>query len=485
MALDVPRTTLGEIRDRLQLGELIGDPATPVEDVAIDSRLVRAGSLFCAVPGQVTDGRRFVAEARAAGADALLVEAEPVDSELPQLVVPVGEGRRSAALAACELLGDPSHRIEVVGITGTNGKTTVAHVLGHLLRVGGFEVRVIGTLTGERTTPEAPELQRAFAELAGIAESSGRSGAVVVEVSSHALVLQRVEGTRFALGLFTNLSRDHLDFHGTMGEYLAAKAQLFAPGRAQRGIYLTDDDAGARIAAGTTTPMDPVSTDALEGLSLELGATSFTWRGQRVRSRLTGRFNAANLLLAAEAAVALGLAPELVAEALGSCPPVPGRFEIVEGHPGQPVVVVDYAHTPAGVSGALSAVAELVPGRLAVVLGAGGGRDEGKRAEMARAALEHADVVVVTADNPRHEDPAAIAEQMLADVGQDERAAKVIVELDRAEAIARAIEAAGPSGVVAVLGKGHEAYQEVGDERRPFDDRLVAAELLGASGRAG
>lgn len=484
MVVEAPRTTLGAIHQRLALGELLGDPATPIEDVAIDSRLVRAGSLFCAVPGLVTNGRRFVAEAHAAGADALLSEAEPVESDLPQIVVPVGEGRRAAALAACELQGNPSERIEVVGITGTNGKTTVAHVLGYLLRAGGFEVRVVGTLTGERTTPEAPELQRAFGELADLAERSGRQGVAVMEVSSHALALQRVEGTRFALAVFTNLSRDHLDFHGSMEAYLAAKAMLFAPGRAERGIYLAGEAAGVQIASGTTIPMQPVPEDALGQLELELGSTRFTWRGQAVSSRLSGRFNATNVLLAAEAAVALGMPEALVAEALASCPPVPGRFEVLEGHPGQPVVVVDYAHTPAGVSGALSAVSELLPSRLAVVLGAGGGRDEGKRAEMARAALEQADVVVVTADNPRHEDPAEIAAQMLEGTTAEERSAKVVVELDRAQAIGLAIEAAGPGGVVAVLGKGHEAYQEVGDERRPFDDRLVAAELLASMGEA-
>lgn len=482
MAIEASRTTLGAIRERLGLGELLGDPATPVSDVAINSRLVRAGSLFCAVPGLVTDGRRFVGDAHAAGADALLVESEPVESDLPQLVVPAGAGRRCAALAACELLGDPSKRSTVVGITGTNGKTTVAHVLGHLLRVGGFEVRVIGTLTGARTTPEAPELQRSLAELAGLAEAAGRPGAAVMEVSSHALVLDRVAGTTFALGIFTNLSRDHLDFHGSMEEYLAAKARLFAPGRCGRGLYLEGDDSGEVIAAGTSTPMEAVSTSSLEQLELSLGATSFTWRGNAVTTRFTGGFNADNLLLAAEGAIRLGLSAEVVAEGLSSCPPVPGRFEVVEGHPDQPVVVVDYAHTPAGVSGVLEAVAELVPARLAVVLGAGGGRDEGKRAEMARAALQHADVVVVTSDNPRHEDPAEIAAQMLAGVSQGERDAKVILELDRHRAIAKAIEAAGPRGVVAVLGKGHEAYQEVGDERRPFDDRLVAAELLSLAG---
>ncbi len=484
MAPDTHSTSLDAIVSRLGFGRVTGDGSLALASLTLDSRQVVAGSLFCALQGQVNDGRSFASEALGRGADAILLEGDAIE-DLPfrgQLLVPPGRGREAVAHAACELYGDPSASVSVIGITGTNGKTTTAHVLAHLLRVADWEVRVLGTLTGERTTPEAPELQEALAEVRARGELSKRRAAAVLEVSSHALVQSRVVGTKFALSIFTNLSRDHLDFHRDMESYLAAKAMLFTPELSAEAIYLREDEHGRQIAQGAQIPMRGLSLDAFADLDLGLGRSAFTWRGMRVETRFTGRLNVINLLFAAEAAVQLGLDPARVVEGLSSCPPVPGRFELVEGHPNQPVVVVDYAHTPASVSAALIALRELLEARTAVVIGCGGARDEGKRAEMARAAAENAEVVVITTDNPRNEDPMTIVTQMLSGLSQSERDAKVIVELDRAQAIELALRSAGPDGLVAILGKGHESYQEIGMERRPFDDRLVAAEKLARFG---
>ncbi|MEI6453833.1 MAG: UDP-N-acetylmuramoyl-L-alanyl-D-glutamate--2,6-diaminopimelate ligase [Actinomycetes bacterium] len=484
MAFPAHSTTLEAIARRLGFGSIRGDGSVAISSVTLDSRQVAFGSLFCALDGQVKHGREFAGEALSRGAEAVLVEGDSIDdlSFRGQLIVPLGQGRAAVAQAACELYGDPSASVSVVGITGTNGKTTTAYALGHILRVAGWEVRVLGTLTGERTTPEAPELQEAFAEVRRRGELSMRRSSAVLEVSSHALAQSRVEGTKFALSIFTNLSRDHLDFHRDMESYLAVKATLFTPELSSEGLYLLEDEHGQQIAQGAQIPMRGVSLDEIAHLELGLGRSSFTWRERAVVTRFTGRLNVMNLLLAAEAAVQLGVDPALVLEGLSSCPPVPGRFELLEGHPKQPVVVVDYAHTPASVSAALIALRELIAARTAVVIGCGGARDEGKRAEMARAAVDNAEVVVITTDNPRNEDPMAIVTQMLTGLSQSERELKVIVELDRARAIEIALESAGPDGLVAILGKGHESYQEIGAERLPFDDRLVAAEMLARFG---
>jgi UDP-N-acetylmuramoyl-L-alanyl-D-glutamate--2,6-diaminopimelate ligase len=361
----------------------------------------------------------------------------------------------------------------VVRITGTNGKTTTVHLLAAALEAAGRRTGQIGTLTGARTTPEAPELQATLARL----RAEGCT-AVAMEVSSHALAVHRADATWFSAVVFTNLSQDHLDFHGTMDAYFEAKASLFDADRAAVAIVDVDDVWGARLAdrieAAGDLPLVRCSLADLEDLEVGLAASRFTWRGQPVVVPLGGRHNAANALLAAEAAVAVGAEPVAVAAGLAGAGPVPGRFEPVDA--GQDFdVLVDYAHTPDGLVKLLEGVRAATDGRVLVVFGCGGDRDREKRPLMGRAAAEGADLVVVTSDNPRGEDPQAIIEAVID--GIDDRQ-HVTVQPDRREAIALALRQARPGDVVVVAGKGHETTQTVGEQVLPFDDPAVARELL-------
>jgi UDP-N-acetylmuramoyl-L-alanyl-D-glutamate--2,6-diaminopimelate ligase len=457
-----------------------------VAAVDLDSRQVTEGSLFCCVRGAVSDGHDHAAEAVRRGAVALLVE-RFVDVDVPQVVLPEGEVRRIATELAISLHGDPSKDLEVVGVTGTNGKTTVTHLLAAIFEEHGWQASVIGTLGGARTTPEAPVLQRLLAS----ARDRGKR-AVALEVSSHALALGRVDGLRMAAAVFTNLGRDHLDFHRTMEEYFAAKASLFTSAFARIGVVNEDDPYGRRILRSAKMPLVAVSARQASGVERGGAGISFTWRGQRVSMRLRGGFNVANALLAAATASALGVAEETVAAGLSKARPVPGRFEVVPA--GLPFdVVVDYAHTPDALEAALLASREQsAGGRVLCVFGCGGNRDREKRPEMGAVAAELADVVVVTSDNPRDEDPRAIIEQVLA--GAEEVVARiprkrspdgggvqkppvvVLAEPDRRRAIEVAVERALPGDVVLVAGKGHETVIESHGTTTEFDDRVEAKE---------
>jgi UDP-N-acetylmuramoyl-L-alanyl-D-glutamate--2,6-diaminopimelate ligase len=296
-----------------------------------------------------------------------------------------------------------------------------------------------------------------------------------MEVSSHAVELRRIVGTWFTVAVFTNLSQDHLDFHRTMDRYFAAKARLFEPDRAAVGVVNRDDPWGRRLLDQMAIPAVPWSAEDARDAVLTPAGSTFTWRGQPVRLALVGRVNLANAVAAAEAAVALGVTPEQAAAGLGAAAPVPGRFEAVGRGPVD--VVVDYAHTPDGLAQALESARELTAGRLIVVFGCGGDRDREKRPLMGQAADRGADVVVITSDNPRHESPAAIIDEVTSGVARDE---DLIVEVDRRRAIERAVALAQPGDLVLVAGKGHEAVQDLGDRQVPFDDRAVAAEVLQA-----
>jgi UDP-N-acetylmuramoyl-L-alanyl-D-glutamate--2,6-diaminopimelate ligase len=399
--------------------------------------------------------------------------------------------------------------LTTVGVTGTNGKTTVTALVAAAFEYAGTPTTVIGTLSGERTTPESTELQALLAEVRDRSRADGVPRAVSMEVSSHALVQARVDAIRFDVAVFTNLSRDHLDFHGSMAAYGAAKASLFTPERAACGVVNVDDEFGRRLVDGASIEMVPVTRAMATDVRVHPGATEFTWRGQRVHLALTGGFNVDNALVAAEAARARGLSAEQVAAGLSRAAPVPGRMQVVRspespGVPsgaGGPVVLVDYAHTPAALATALAEARALVgagPGgvparadrgatggadpRLIVVFGCGGDRDAGKRPEMGAVAGALADRVWLTDDNPRHEDPSAIVEQVRAGIPAT---ARVVVERDRRAAITAAVTDARPGDVVLVAGKGHETYQQTGDERVPFDDRTVAAEALAARSGSG
>jgi UDP-N-acetylmuramoyl-L-alanyl-D-glutamate--2,6-diaminopimelate ligase len=443
-----------------------------VTAITFDSRAVHPGTLFCCLPGQVADGHDFAAAAAAAGAVALLVE-RPLAIDVAQRIVP--SSRAAMAVAAAALFDHPSRALSVVGVTGTNGKTTATYLLRSIFETHGWPTAVIGTLGGVRTTPEAPELQALLAE----ARDDGIR-AVAMEVSSHALVQHRVDSVDFAVVAFTNLSQDHLDFHGDMASYFEAKASLFDAGRARVGVVNADDEWGRRLLHSAGIPVRAYSMADAENLYLTPEASVFEWRGAEVRLRLGGRFNVSNALCAATIAEALEVPAGVVAQGLSSVAAVPGRFERVDA--GQPfTVVVDYAHTPDGLSSVLSAARELTGngGRVLVVFGCGGDRDRGKRPAMGAVAASMADVAVLTSDNPRSEDPMAIIAEVLSG------APDLTVEPDRAAAIDLALGQARPGDVVVIAGKGHETGQTVGDTTTPFDDRDVArAALLRRQGAA-
>ncbi|MGH9082825.1 MAG: Mur ligase family protein, partial [Acidimicrobiales bacterium] len=418
---------------------LLLDAITPVETtgeaagvevggIEHDSRRVGPGDLFCCLPGRTSDGHDHAGDAVGRGAVGLVCE-RPVGA-LPRPVVQVRVARTRPAMArlAAALFGEPSSSLEMIGVTGTNGKTTVTHLLGAVFARAGNPVAVLGTLSGARTTPESPALQRTLAGVRDRHPAEPRP-VVAMEVSSHALVQSRVDAIRFDVAVFTNLSHDHLDFHGSMEEYFAAKASLFTPERAARAVVWADDPWGRRLLgllAARNVAAVPVGAALASGVHLAPGRSTFTWRDQPVTLALTGAVNVRNALLAAETARALGMAPADVAAGLGSAPPVRGRLEVVAAPgPGGPsfAVLVDYAHTPAGIEVVLEEARRLVApaggptapagGRVAVVFGCGGDRDRSKRPLMGAAAALGADLAVVTSDNPRHENPAAIIDEVL------------------------------------------------------------------------
>lgn len=449
---------------RAAVGDVTG---VEVTSVTHDSRAVTGGALFCCVRGFSRDGHEFAAEAVARGAVALLVD-HRLEVAVPQLVV--DDVRVAMGPVAAAAYGNPSHDLTVIGVTGTNGKTTTVHLLGAIFAAAGWGGDVIGTLTGARTTPEAPDLQ---AQLAELRDAGGR--AVAMEVSSHALTLHRVDGTRFAVAVFTNLSPDHLDFHASMEEYFRAKARLFTPELAEQAVVNLDSPHGRLLRDATTIPTVGFSLADAIGIATSPTGSRFRWAGVPVQIALPGRFNVANALAAATAARAVGLDPATIAAGLGAAGPVPGRFELVDA--GQPfTVAVDFAHTPEGLRNALDAARDLAGrGRVLVVFGAGGDRDREKRPGLGQAATELADVAVLTNDNPRREDPAAIIDAVRAGCTG---AAELVVEPDRRAAIALVIGRARPGDVVVLAGKGHETTQITGDRVVPFDDRVVARELL-------
>ncbi len=471
---------LDEVTTDVEGARLQGDPATEIGGIAYHSAQVSGGDLFCCLPGAHSDGHDHASQAVQAGASALVVE-RYLPIEVPQVLVP--SSRAAMALCAATFHGHPSRAMTVVGITGTNGKTTTAHLLGWVLgEIEGTErVRVMGTLSGVRTTPESPDLQSQLA--AWRAEGVTH---VAMEVSSHALELHRVDGMRFAAAVFTNLSRDHLDFHDSMESYFAAKARLFEPQLSALGVVNLDSPYGRLLRDASAIDVVGYSLEMAEHLQLEGSASNFEWRGQLVRLGLGGRFNVSNALAAAEAAVALGAAPGPVASALGTAPGVPGRFEAVDAGQGFSVIV-DYAHTPDGLEQVLAAVGETTGGAglVTVVFGCGGERDPSKRPLMGEVAARMADRVVLTADNSRGESTRAIIEaveqgfeSVVAQEERGRRARELVVEPDRRAAIAEALRGSRPGDTVLVAGKGHETTLTIGDEVVDFDDAVVAREQL-------
>jgi UDP-N-acetylmuramoyl-L-alanyl-D-glutamate--2,6-diaminopimelate ligase len=468
--------------------------ARSVTAVAYDSRSVAGGALFVALKGLRADGTAFADQAIARGAAAIVSESEKTPTaHVPWIVV--SDARLALALLASAFFGEPSAQMQVIGITGTNGKTTTAYLTCALFEAAGFRCGLLGTVVyrlGEReereatrTTPEAPDVQALLREMV---DCGCRVSAM--EVSSHALALKRVDGTRFAAGVFTNLTRDHLDFHADMEAYYQAKRRLFEmlPRDASSLINIDDPRGAALIEAGgrpltyaINRPADftpgPLSF-SLEGLSFDVR----TPRGPLgVRSTLVGRANVYNILAAVSTATALGLPFDAIERGVRALEGVPGRFEVVSGAKDDFTVVVDYAHTDDALRNLLETARPLARGRLMVVFGCGGDRDSTNRPRMGAVAGRLSDLIVITSDNPRSEDPNRIIEEIRRGITPDTRrdsGQRLLSIADRRAAIASAIELARPGDLVLVAGKGHEKYQVIGDHVLPFDDAAVAREAL-------
>ncbi len=463
-------------------------PAEPaVTGLTLASASVRKGDLYAALPGSRRHGAEFVAEAAASGAVAVLTDPAGAPAaraaELPAIVVP--DPRAVLGTVAARVYGDPTARLTVYGVTGTAGKTSTAYLLESGLRAVGQVTGLIGTVEtrlgdevvrSERTTPEAPDLQALFAR----ALESGVT-AVAMEVSSHALALGRADGIRFAVAGYTNFGMDHLDFHADVNDYFAAKARLF-DGRAGREVLNLDDAAQRPLLRDTTVTYSAAGDPAASWRATDVTGAGYEQRftavgpdGVAVEAgvHLPGRHNVANALLAIAMLAAAGLDPATAAAGVAACPGVPGRLERVPSAGGV-LGVVDYAHKPDAVRAALAALREITAGRLICVLGAGGDRDRAKRPVMGRAAAEGADLVIVTDDNPRTEDPARIRAEVTSGIPGD----AWIEVAGRGSAIAEAVRRARPGDTVAVLGKGHETGQEVDGQVLPFDDRVELAAAL-------
>ncbi|MCH7824642.1 MAG: UDP-N-acetylmuramoyl-L-alanyl-D-glutamate--2,6-diaminopimelate ligase [Acidobacteria bacterium] len=477
-----------------------GDADTVVTGIAYDSRKVEPGDVFVAVPGFVHDGLRFVAEAVAAGAVAVVAEADLSDVDLPtapNVWAHVPDARAVLAPMSAVFYGNPSHDLTVVGVTGTNGKTTVTALIEAILAARGpvgrwstTTVRVAGVpYPAHRTTPEGPDLQKVLRRMV-----DADCWAAAIEVSSHALTLRRVDGTRFAAAVFTNLSNDHLDFHTDMGEYLEAKAMLFERLEADAVAVLNvDDPASATLAERTKARVVGYGwapPPVIDVPTYRIARWEYLGSGSRLRletpqgelefeSPLFGPANGENLAAAIALAFELGVSADEIAAPLAAFEGARGRFQRLLW--GQPfTVLVDFAHTPAALQSALAASRDLAAAhRVIVVFGCGGDRDRGKRPVMGKIAADAADQVIITSDNPRSEDPDAILEEVEAGVPEGTRA-QVEREVDRLAAIVRALERARPGDCVLIAGKGHETEQEFADHKIEFDDAAVAGEWLEA-----
>ena len=491
---------LQELTALLPQAILSGNPAVVVTGITADSRKVTPGMLFICLSGSHTDGHTHAGDAVAKGAVAVLAERELTVAK-DATVVKVPDTRTAMQIIVPAFFDYPGRKLRLIGVTGTNGKTTITYLLRSILRQAGFRVGLLGTiqcliedetLAVKNTTPDVVELQSILAEMV-------RRGMdyVVMEASSHALALKRTAGCEFDIGIFTNITQDHLDFHGSFAHYTAAKAELFrslgtvdAVKTGKIAIINGDDPAGAVMRQAASCPVITYGIDGLWDLrarDLQVGAngTRFTLCGSfgemPLQLKITGKFNVYNVLAAVGAALTEGIAPAVIMAAMQNFTSVAGRFELVQA--GQSFgVIVDYAHTPDSLENVLKTAAEFVPGKIIVVFGCGGDRDRSKRPIMGRVAAQYADVALATSDNPRSEDPLAILAEV--ELGIKEamaagcRAQRYEVIADRRRAITRAIELAQPEDLVMIAGKGHETYQILGDRIIDFDDREVAREII-------
>ena len=466
--------------------EVHADLSREISGICYDSRAVKPGNLFVAICGYDTDGHKYIPMALEKGAACVLCEKAPAEGEY----VLLSDTRRGLALAGANWYGNPAGEMTMIGITGTNGKTTTTYLVKHILEdCLGAKVGLVGTIQNmigdevlytERTTPESLELQALFRHMADAGCTH-----VVMEVSSHALCLHRVDGVTFDVGVFTNLTQDHLDFHKTMEEYCRAKAMLFA--RSKVGAVNVDDPWAKEILAHATCPVITYSAKgqaALEAtdIRLEPHHVAFTAHYQGTETACTlgipGAFSVYNALSALSAALALGIAPEKAAASLATARGVKGRAEVVPTPGKDYTVLIDYSHTPDSLENILKTVREFARGRVIAVFGCGGDRDPIKRPIMGKIAADLADLVVVTSDNPRTEDPMAIIDQILVGIPKDQTPTTVIE--NRRQAIRWAMDNAQAGDVIVLAGKGHETYQEIGHEKFHLDEREeVAAHLMG------
>jgi len=473
---------------------------TPVEDrsvtgIAYDSRRVEPGFLFVAIKGFETDGHLYVKDAVHRGAAAVVLQHNiPVSGSTIRILAP--DTRRLLPLLSARFFGDPARKMKMIGVTGTNGKTTTTNLIEAIYRAHGVKTGLIGTihnrigdrvLAVEHTTPESTDLQNLLAEM-----TADGVGAVAMEVSSHALALHRVEQCEFDTAVFTNLTQDHLDFHGSMEDYLEAKLILFAQlGRSnfktgpKRAVVNVDDPAAERIIAACTAPVITYGINRSADVSardVRIGTRGVSYtavlhgENMPLNLKMTARFNVYNSLAAMAAGIAAGIPPATIKKALEGVPGVPGRFEQVDR--GQNfAVVVDYAHTPDGLENVLSTAGEVADGKVITVFGCGGDRDRTKRPLMGEIAARLSHLAVVTSDNPRSENPLSIIDDIMPGVQKVPGAAYLVIP-ERRQAIDRAIRTAGPGDVVVIAGKGHENYQIIGHRRLHFDDREEAAAVL-------
>jgi UDP-N-acetylmuramoyl-L-alanyl-D-glutamate--2,6-diaminopimelate ligase len=485
------RATLRELVHGLD-ARIEGFADASVRAICYDSRRVREGSLFAALRGHTSDGHRFVPDAVAAGASALLVEEEPpaLPAHVGAAIVP--STRAALPEVAARFFGRPADHLRLVGVTGTNGKSSTVRMIESILTSAGIAAGSIGTISvrgpgfeepAGLTTPESVDLQQMLARMR---DAGART--VALEVSSHSLALGRVRTLRFAAAVYTHLSQDHLDFHADMDDYAQAKALLFGPEYLAGPAVLNERDArtpelarrvraaGQRVITygrGTASRAEVRTREERIALAGSRLGVEHEGRRHEVELALPGDFQVENALAAIAAALALGIDWEAIRRGLASCPQVPGRLERVRTRDDDPVVLVDYAHTPDALDRVLGSIRPLARGRLLTVFGCGGDRDPSKRAPMARAACAHSDIAVATSDNPRTEDPDAILREVATGLSG---AYEVIA--DRRAAIRRAIDLAREDDVVVIAGKGHEDYQIVGREKRPFDDREEARKAL-------
>jgi UDP-N-acetylmuramoyl-L-alanyl-D-glutamate--2,6-diaminopimelate ligase len=490
MAFDPAPIVLRDLVAAVEGGRLVqGDPDTDVRGIVYDSRRLRPGELFVAIPGFERDALTFVPQALDKGASAVVAEVVPphLAPDVPLLLVP--SARRALADLSAAFYRYPSQLVPVIGVTGTDGKTSTIHLLSAILEAHSLTtgwLTTVNTKVGaelrpnaaENTTPEAPLVQQALAEMvdAGVQVA-------LLETSSHALALERVRGTHYRVGVFTNLSPEHINFHGSFEAYRQTKSRLFAMLPEDGLAVLNADDPASEVMRGVTRarvltygldhPADITASD----LQLGPDGACFVVDGRTIRTQLVARFNVSNWLAAYAAATGFGATPEHLRTAAETQAPVPGRMNLVRA--GQPfTVVVDFAHTPQALEKALDTLRSLVPGRVLLVFGLAGGRDVGNRPVMGRLAADKADFFVISMDDPGAEDPAAIAQQ----IAEGARDGSFVIDLDRRSAVRRVLEEARPGDVVLLAGKGHENRMVVGDQRLPWNDTQVARAELASLG---